>query len=234
MQEPNKVVLSQSTAQRYFGDENPLGKLIKVGNKTPLEVSGVYEDLPHNFTLDADLMASFNSVEWASKNLVWSNISFETYLLLSPNANPQKVEKQMMAILEKNIPIKENRWFTLWLQPLTDIHLGSAEISNANTTRTGDAQQVKILLILALVVLVIACINYMNLATARSQKRFKEVGINKTIGATSQQLIGRFYAETVLTVSFGLFLGLIFLAIALPFFNQLADKNSLIFYDFLS
>lgn len=225
LQDPNKVILSQSTARRYFGSENPMGKLLKIGNKTQLEVSGVYEDLPHNFTLDADLMASFNSVEWASKNLVWSNISFETYLLLAPNANSQKVEKQMMAILEKNIPEKENRWFTLWLQPLIDIHLGSADISNANTTRIGDAQQVKILLILALVVLIIACINYMNLATARSQKRFKEVGINKTIGATNWQLVGRFYAETVLTVGLALALGLVFLALALPFFNQLADKD---------
>ncbi|RYU97588.1 ABC transporter permease [Emticicia agri] len=225
LQDPNKVVLSQATAQKYFGKDNPIGKVLKVGSKYSLEVTGVYEDLPHNFTLDAELMGSFNSVEWASKNLVWSNSSFETYLLLTPNANQQKVDKQMATILEKNIPNKEDRWFSLWLQPLVDIHLNSADIVNSNTTRIGDAKQVKILLILALVVMVIACINYMNLATARSQKRFKEVGINKTIGATNRQLIGRFYTETALTVFLALLLGLSFLILALPFFNQVTDKN---------
>ncbi len=225
LQDPNKVVLSQSTAKKYFGEENPIGKVLKVGSKYSLEVTGVYEDLPHNFSLDADLMGSFNSVEWASKNLVWSNSSFETYLLLTPNASQQKVEGQMMKILEKNIPNKEERWFSLWLQPLVDVHLNSGDITNSNTKRLGDAKQVKILLILALVVMVIACINYMNLATARSQKRFKEVGINKTIGATNGQLIGRFYTETTLTVVLALVLSLAFLILALPVFNQLADKS---------
>lgn len=225
LRDPNKVVLSQSAAKKYFGDENPIGKVLKVGSRYSLEVTGVYEDLPHNFTLDAELMGSFNSVEWASKNLVWSNSSFETYLLMAPNANRQKVEGQMAKILEKSVPNKEDRWFSLWLQPLVDIHLNSADITNANTTRIGDAKQVKILLILALVVLIIACINYMNLATARSQKKFKEVGINKTIGATNRQLIGRFYTETVLTVVLALVLGIAFLILALPAFNQLADKN---------
>ncbi|MBA4850865.1 ABC transporter permease [Emticicia sp. BO119] len=225
LQDPNKVILSQSTARKYFGDENPIGKVLKVGSKYSLEVSGVYEDLPHNFSLDADLMGSFNSVEWAAKRLYWSNSSYETYLLMTPNASQQKVEAQMTKILEKNIPNKEDRWFSLWLQPLTDIHLKSGDISNSNTTRKGDASQVKILLILALVVLVIACINYMNLATARSQKRFKEVGINKTIGATNRQLIGRFYTETTLTIFLALLLSLSFLILALPVFNQLAGKN---------
>lgn len=225
LRDPNKVILSQSTARKYFGNENPIGKILKVGGKYALEVTGIYEDLPHNFTLDADLMGSFNSVEWASKNLVWSNSSFETYLLMTPGANQQKVEKQMMTILEKNIPNKENRWFALWLQPLVDIHLKSGDITNASTTRVGDAKQVKILFVLALVVMIIACINYMNLATARSQKRFKEVGINKTIGATNRQLIGRFYTETTLTVFLALLLGLSFLILALPFFNQMTDKE---------
>lgn len=225
LKDPNKVILSQSTAKKYFGNENPIGKVLKVGIKYTLEVTGVYEDLPHNFTLDADLMGSFNSVEWASKEMVWSNASFETYLLLTPNANQQKIEKQMAAILEKNVPNKDARWFSLWLQPLVDIHLNSGDISNANTTRVGDAKQVKILFILALVVLIIACINYMNLATARSQKRFKEVGINKTIGATNRQLIGRFYTETTLTVFLALLLGISFLILALPFFNQVTDKD---------
>jgi putative ABC transport system permease protein len=225
LQDPNKIILSETTAKKYFGNEDPIGKVLKVGSKYSLEVTGVYEDLPHNFTLDADLMGSFNSVEWASKKLVWSNSSFETYLLMTPNVSQQKVEKQMAAILEKNVPNKEDRWFSLWLQPLVDIHLKSGDIVNSNTHRIGDAKQVKILFILALVVMVIACINYMNLATARSQKRFKEVGINKTIGATNRQLIGRFYTETTLTVFLALLLGLGFLILALPFFNQITDKD---------
>ena len=222
--DPNKVVISQTTAERYFGADNPVGKVIRIDNQYSLEVTGVYKDFPGNSTLDASLIGSFNSVTWANKQLVWSNASFETYLLLHPQANVANVDKQMAVILGKNVR-KEDRWFSLGLQPLTDIHLGSADVTNASTTRLGDARQVRILLILALVVLLIACINYMNLATARSQIRYREVGVSKTLGAATGHLISRFYLETGLLVCLALVGGLGLLAVALPYFNQLATKQ---------
>ncbi|QDK77951.1 FtsX-like permease family protein [Spirosoma sp. KCTC 42546] len=220
---PRKVVLSQAAADRYFGTENPIGKILNVDNKDTLEVTGVYANFPGTSTLDADMIGSFSSVRWA-KNPTWDNASFETYLLLTPQANHAQVEQQMAVVLNKNVP-KDNQYFTLGLQPLTDIHLHSADITNANTTRIGDFQQVKILLILAIVILLIASINYMNLATAKAQIRFREVGVIKTVGATMQQLISRFYLETGLMMSIALVLAIVLVSLSLPLFNQLTGKQ---------
>ncbi|MVM38721.1 FtsX-like permease family protein [Spirosoma sp. HMF3257] len=220
---PRKVVLSQATADRYFGTENPIGKILNVDNNDTLEVTGVYANFPGTSTLDADMIGSFSSVRWA-KNPTWDNASFETYLLLTPQANPAQVEQQMAVVLNKNVP-KDNQYFTLGLQPLTDIHLHSADITNANTTRIGDFQQVKILLILAIVILLIASINYMNLATAKAQIRFREVGVIKTVGATMRQLVSRFYLETGLMMSIALVLAIVLVSLSLPLFNQLTGKQ---------
>src|SRR4030095_5761886 len=187
LNDPKKIVLSKSIAFKYFGKEDPIGKLVKIDNKYELEVSGVYEDFPGNSTIDAELIGSFSAIEWASKRLVWSNASFETYILVKPNSSVASIEQKLKKIVDKNVE-KKDQWFSFWLQPLTDIHLGSGEITKSSTTRVGDASQVKILIILAIVILLIASINYMNLATARSQMRFKEVSINKTVGASIFQL----------------------------------------------
>ena len=220
---PGNVILSQETANRYFGNENPIGKTLYIDNSDTLEVTGVYEGFPGVSTLDADMIGSFGSIRWARKP-TWDNASFETYLLLTPQAQSGSVEKQMAVVVDKNIP-KAEQWFSLWLQPLTDIHLHSAGMTNANTTRIGDFQQVQILLILAIVVLLIAGINYMNLATARAQVRFREVGVIKTVGATMQHLIVRFYIETGLMVGIALLLSIGLVALGLPFLNQLTEKQ---------
>lgn len=222
---PNRVVLSQHTARRYFGMQNPLGKLLDVDHKQQLEVTGVYADLPATSSLDADLIGSFASVKWASDptNQSWSNASFETYLLLRPNVDRAQLERQMETIVAKNVP-KADRYYTLYLQPLTDIHLYSANLSNVSSTRIGDARQVTMLLLLAVVVLLIACINYMNLTTAQAQVRAKEVGINKVAGATRTQLMGRFYAETLLVVAISLLVGVGLVVASLPLFNTITAK----------
>ncbi|GAB3704371.1 ABC transporter permease [Spirosoma flavus] len=220
---PKKVVLSQTTANRYFGSENPVGQVLYVDNRDTLEVTGVYVNFPGTSTLDADLIGSFSTVRWA-KNLSWSNASFETYVLLSPPAKAASVEKQMADVLNKNVPKKE-QWFSLWLQPLKDIHLHSADITNASTSRIGDFRQVKILLVLAIVILLIACINYMNLATAKAQIRFREVGVIKTVGASMRHLVSRFYLETGLMVSLAVLLAISIVIASLPLFNQLTGKQ---------
>ncbi|TDB65917.1 ABC transporter permease [Arundinibacter roseus] len=221
---PNKIILSQSTARKYFGDENPVGKLLSVDHDLNVTVSGVYQDFPQNSTLDADLIGSFTTVGWASKNLYWSNASYETYFLLVPNASPRIIEKKINAVLDKHVE-KDIQWFRFWLQPLTQVHLYSTHITNSSTTRVGDIQQVKILSALALGILLIACINYMNLATAQSQKRRKEVGMNKVLGASQFFLIRRFYVEAFLMVTAAIGLGILLLLAFLPIFNSLADKN---------
>ncbi len=223
---PNKIMLSQSTARKYFGDTDPVGKILNVDHDYNVTVSAVYEDFPQNSTLDPDLIGSFSTVKWANEGQHWSNASYETYLLLTPNASMRTVETKINQVLDRNVE-KENQWFRFWLQPLAAIHLHSTHISNASTTRIGDAQQVNILIALALGILFIACINYMNLATAQSQKRRKEVGINKVVGATQGTLVTRFYVEAFIMVAAAVGVGFALLFGLLPLFNSMAEKKIL-------
>lgn len=190
----------------------------------PLEVRAVYEDFPNNLTLDAAVIGSLASVDVSYKNNPWSNASFETWLLLGPDASPQHVQEQLAVVLDKNVP-KPDQYFSMSLQSLADAHLHSSELRNNYSERLGDPKQVNLLGILALAVLLIACFNYMNLTTARSQLRFREVGINKTMGASRQQLASRFYVETAVLVGISLLLAMVLLSLSIPAFNQLADKK---------
>lgn len=220
---PNTVTLSQSTAKKYFGDTNPIGKIITVDNNKELEVTGVFEDFPSNSTLHCNAIASFSS-SWAAKNPSWSNSSFETYIQLNDNASVASVELQMQAVLDKNVD-KEGQWFSLGLQPLSEVHLYSADYSNSYSNRIGDINEIQNLSFLALLILIIACINYMNLMTARSQKRAKDVGINKTLGATSKSLVFRFYAETGLITLIALVIGVLMAFAAVPIFNLITEQQ---------
>lgn len=224
LSEPNSVALSRSAAIQCFGTSDPLGQTIRIDRRDPMTVNAVYEDFPQNATLEANFIGSFVSEKWANSQLVWSNASFETWLLLDPAADPGAVETQLAALLEKNVR-PENRHFSMWLQPLTAVHLGSVDIGGNISTRIGDPRQVGLLGVLGLGVLLIACFNYMNLATARAQTRTSEVGINKTMGATRFQLAGRFYLETGVLVSLSMLFSLGLVALGLPLFNQLADRN---------
>jgi len=224
LSQPNTVALSRSTAVRYFGTSNPVGQSIKIDRMPPLEVKAVFEDFPGNPSLNPNILGSFQSVKWANKTLVWSNSSFETWVLLNPDGDPRQVEQQMAALLDKHVP-KEDQRFSLGLQPLSYAHLYSSTMRSNYSDRIGDPKQVGILSALALSVLLIACFNYMNLSTARSQMRFREVGINKTMGASRQQLALRFYAETAILTSFSLLLAIGLLTFGIPLFNQLADKE---------
>ncbi len=221
---PKTAIVSEATAKRIFGDEDPIGKTISVDNADTLEVTGVFADHPHNSTLDGNIYGSFMTVGWANERLYWSNASYETFLLLQPGADPQLVENQANAIHEKATP-NEDRWFSMYLQPLTAIHLHSTDVQGPNSSRLGDYNQVRILGILALAVLLLACFNYMNLATARSQQRFREVGINKTLGASTGDLMRRYFVETGLLVALALGIGLVLAQISLPAINELTGRS---------
>jgi len=222
--QPNTVVLSRSAAMRYFGSTNVIGKSIQIDQMVPLEVKAIYEDFPSASSMDANVLGAFSTIKWANKNLVWSNSSFETWVLLHASANREQVEQQMGQLLEKNVP-KAEQSFSLSLQALSDVHLHTAQMRHSYTARLGDPRQVGILGGLALAVLLIACFNYMNLSTARSQLRFREVGINKTMGASQMQLATRFYIETGVLTGISLLLALGILSFGIPLFNRLADKQ---------
>ncbi len=222
---PNKIILSLSTAQRYFGEDDPVGKTLALNNQRDFLVTGVFEDLPANGTLIANAIGSFSSLRWAAEQTAWgNNASFETFVWLDPEANVAEVEKKMAKVQDKYVA-KNNQWYKFSLQPFWGVHLYSNTYQIVNQARIGDIQQVRILFWLALVVLALASINYMNLSTARAQQRFKEVGVNKTLGAKRGQLALRFYTETGILVLLALLISLLLIIAVLPWFNQLANKN---------
>tara|TARA_R110002049_G_scaffold155109_7_gene319969 strand:- start:2806 stop:5193 length:2388 start_codon:yes stop_codon:yes gene_type:complete len=223
LERPNTVVISSSTAQKYFGDLDPIGKTITVDNKTQLEVTGVFENFKPNSTIDCDAIASFNTT-YFFKNPSWGNSSFETYIQLKNNVSIPSTESKMQQILDKNVD-KEGQWFTLSLQPLERIHLYSSDYTSSYTSRVGNIKEIKNLSFLGILILLIACVNYMNLMTARSQKRAKDVGINKTLGATTKNLIYRFYTETGVITFLALCIGILLAIVVIPIFNTLTNGN---------
>ncbi len=220
----NTVVLSASTAQRYFGNQNPIGQTIRVDGTYDLEVTGVFENLPSNTHYPFDLIGSFHSISLGKPDrLSWGNASFKTFLLLNEETEPSGVEAKIEEALVAAVP-ENRRWFSLKLQPMRDLHLYSEDFTVAGEPY-GDIRQVRILIALAILLLLTACINYMNLATAKSQQRSKEIGVSKTLGATSWHIARLFYIETALLTFTGIVLSLILLWISLPFFNQLSGKQ---------
>ncbi|WP_339726447.1 ABC transporter permease [Maribacter stanieri] len=220
---PNTAVLSETSAKQYFGAIDPIGKTFTVDGKYELEVTGVYKDFPNNSTLDCNIMAS-GITTWFFKNPSWYNASFETYCLLKPNTDLASTELQLQEMLNKNME-KENQWYTFSLQPMKKVHLYSSGYDNAYANRIGDIKEVRNLSYLALLILLIASINYMNLTTARSQKRSKEVGISKTLGSSSGSLLFRFYMETGLVTLISLIIGVLLTFTALPIFNSVTGQE---------
>jgi len=220
---PGTVVLSEKAAKTYFGNENPIGQTIVVDNNRELEVTGIYKDFPKNSTLDAEIMASSNGY-WFYDRKSWSNASFETYCLLKENVSVEGTQEQIDQMLEANVE-KENQWYTFGLQSLEKVHLYSASFASGYASRIGDINEVRNLTYLAILILLIACINYMNLTTARSQKRSKEVGISKTLGASSKSLVWRFYLEAGLITAISIVLGIVLTILLLPSFNALTNQN---------
>ena len=223
LERPNTVILSQTAAALYFKGENPMGKTIKVDNNMELEVTGIYIDFPTNSSIDAQVLASSNGY-WFYDRDTWSNSSFETYALLKDNVTIDATVKQMAIMLDANVE-KENQWYKFSLQPLEDIHLYSSAYGNSYVSRIGDIDDVRNLSYLAVLILLIACMNYMNLTTARSQKRSKEVGMSKTLGATSKSLVIRFYIETGLITAISIVLGFVLAVLVLPSFNAITNQS---------
>lgn len=223
LESPNTVLLSETAAALYFKGENPMGKSIKVDDQKELEVTGIYKDFPKNSSIDANLLASSNGY-WFYESKQWSNSSFETYVLLKENVTLEATEKQLLGMLDANIP-KDEQWYTFSLQPLQKIHLYSASFGNSYISKIGDINEVRNLTYLAILILLIACMNYMNLTTARSQKRSKEVGMSKTLGASTQSLIARFYVETGLITAISIVLGFVLAVLALPSFNAITNQE---------
>ena len=230
--QPNSIVLSQSAKARLFGSEAAIGKIIYVNNRDTLNVSGVYKDLPKSSTIDCAMI--YNIMDsWMGKDVSWSNASFETYCLLQPDANIEKVQKQASDLIDKNVS-KENKYYTRFLlQPYTKIHLYSSDLKEGYSSRSGSIAQVRTLLLLSLLILLIACINYMNLATARSQKRAKGIGVNKVLGANTRQMLFQLFTETGVLAFIAVVIGYFLSFFLIPFFKNITgvELNSSTLYE---
>jgi putative ABC transport system permease protein len=229
---PFSVMLSEEIAKKYFGDADPMNKVIKMNNQYGLKVTGIYRAFPGNSHLHPSVMISFNTLKdtaiYGEERLRtnWGNNAFFTYLLVSDNFNSQRLEAQFPAFIDRHMTgqgTKPSTWTSLYLQKLTDIHLRSH--LDYEVEENGDIKRVYIFSAIALFILLIACINYMNLSTARSALRAREIGIRKVVGAQRKEIIAQFLSESVMITCLALVLAIILTALTLPSLNQLSDQS---------
>ncbi|WP_373059944.1 ABC transporter permease [Zunongwangia sp. H14] len=238
LDKPYTAVISETLAKNIFGDTDPVGKTIRVTNRDEdYMVSAVMKDIPENSHFHFDILASTLGYANAKKT-TWMQSDFFTYLVLKEDADIAEVEAKLPAITKKYMgpqmidalgmtyeEFQKDNDLGLFLQPLTDIHLHS-DFSDATTLEQGgDIKYIYIFSVVAIFMLVIACINFMNLATASASKRSKEVGIRKVLGSNKNQLIYQFLAEAFISTILATILAIVIFAISLPGFNQLAGKS---------
>ncbi len=229
LSDPSSVLVSASIAKSLFGNADAMNKTIKLDNKNDFKVAGVYEDFPHNTTLyDAKLFlpwTKYITIEnWLKDaQTQWNNHSFQAYVQVNGNENIDKVSDKikMASMAHKNAATEGKE--ELVLQPMDKWRLYS-EFKNGKAVG-GRIQFIYLFTIIGVFVLLLACINFMNLSTARSEKRAKEVGIRKTVGSLRSQLIGQFLSESVLVAFVSFILSIILVILLMPLFNKLADKS---------
>jgi putative ABC transport system permease protein len=229
LKDVDQAVLTESAARKYFGDENPIGKIIQFNKQEPFTVTAVIPDPPANTHLKFSMLLSFATWQKFAKDLAttqWGWDGFYAYIQVRPGTDPVVLEKKINDLSNKTWAedMKKSRdGMVFHLQPLASIHLSPNYMADAEVN--GDGKAVSFLLIIAIFIVVIAWINYINLATARSIERAKEVGIRKTLGSLRRQLIGQFLFESFLINTLATVLSLLLIVACLPVFNAVAGKN---------
>jgi putative ABC transport system permease protein len=219
--DPKSIVITDRMANKYFGEQtNPVGKILSLDNKVDFTVSGIVH-IPDNTDFKADFYLSFKAYELFKVSLAelesnWKGKNFHAYILLGKDSSSLLLEKKISGFLKKYNPEREER---LTLQELSQVHL-------YNPDGTGDnIRYVYVFSIIAIFILLIACVNFMNLATARSEKRAKEVGLRKSLGAKRPQLVKQFLTESVILSLFSFVISLSIVEALLPLFNTLSGKQ---------
>jgi putative ABC transport system permease protein len=224
------IILSSSTAKALFGEEDPLGKTIKMDNKYDVKVTGVYEDLPYNSDFNrlsfiANWKLFIDNNNWSEKSTnPWRNNSFQTLVQLADHADMEKVSKKIKNVKLKRVTPQDAAFKpVVFLLPMSKWHLYSEFKNGVNVG--GRIEFVWLFGLIGFFVLLLACINFMNLSTARSEKRAKEVGIRKAIGSLKSQLVQQFFYESIMMAILSLGFSLLLVQLVLHFFNQIADKK---------
>lgn len=235
LKDPRSVVMTEKGARKYFGNEDPIGKLLKVESDTVLyKVTGLMEDPPENSHFHFDLLGSLSTLR-GSRNTFWVSHNFYTYILLKDGTDIDAFTQKMQMMVEKYVGPqieqalgikmddfeKSGNFFSYFVQPLTDIHLHSS--LQAEIESNGNILYVYIFISIAIFILVIASINFTNLATARASNRSKEVGIRKVVGAMKEQLVLQFLTESFIITLISLIFGIVILELFMPALNNLTQ-----------
>ncbi|RYZ29392.1 MAG: ABC transporter permease [Chitinophagaceae bacterium] len=235
LSDPYSVMLTEEIAKKYFGNDDPMNKEVRLDNQLTCKVTGIYKAFPSNTHIHPSMMVSFNTLRdsavYGERGLRqnWGNNSFLTYIELPDNYDPKKMEAEFPAFQNRHIPndgngkIKPSDYSRLSLKKLTDIHLFSH--TDYEAEENGDIKRVYIFSAIALFILLIACINYMNLSTARSVLRAKEIGVRKVVGARKPELIAQFLSESVLLSWVATILAFGLTWLALPWLNKLSGQQ---------
>ena len=230
MKEMNSILLSQSVAKAIFGNDDPMGKVLRVDNKANVKVTGVYEDLPDNTSfkdlqliMPWDLYLSLNT--WIKQmDNPWGSNFTQTFAQVADGVDMEKVSRKIRNVKLNKIPAEDKRYKpSVFLHPMSKWHLYSDFKDGINTG--GRIDTVWLFGIIGMFVLLLACINFMNLSTARSEKRAKEVGIRKAMGSLRKQLVTQFFSESVLIALMAFVISLLFVSLVLPYFNSVAEKK---------
>ena len=242
LEKPNTLIMSESASKRTFGDENPVGKQVTLNNEDLYEVVGVYEDMPANSHFHLNMMLSMEGLDH-SKSTVWLSNNYQTYFLLREGAIGEDFESKLDEMVSTyTLPQAEQflqisaddleasgQWVKYHTMNVQDIHLQSN--LGMEFEPNGNITYVYIFSAIALIILIIACINFMNLSTARSANRAKEVGVRKVLGSYRSHLIKQFLTESILLSFLGMLIALILAMMVLPYFNLLANKSLAIPFD---
>ncbi len=242
LKEPNTIVIAQEHAKKYFGEEDPIGKVLVFKDlNQEFKVTGVMKKVPENSHFHFDLFASMEGFEHAKK-LTWLESNYHSYLLLNKESDYKNIEAKLPLIIKKymgpqlqkamGITFEEfsgkGNKIGLFLQPLSDIHLYSDFADMSNIEAGGDIKIVYIFSVIALFILLVACVNFMNLSTAAASKRAKEIGVKKVLGSSKRQLVIQFLMESLIVTLIAMVLAGLLVVIALPVFNDLSGKTLLI------
>src|SRR5579862_3560662 len=224
---PGNIVITQKLSKKLFGDEDPMGRTVKLDNKYNFTVSGLMKDLPNNTQFDFEYLLPWSIMKPRNEDdSSWGNNSTRNYVLLKPNTNIVSVNAKIKDIIESH---GQKDWTVQsFLYPVSQLRLYS-NFENGIPSG-GKIQSVEVFTLIAILILLIACINFMNMSTARSEKRAKEVGIRKVIGAHKKSLVLQFIGESILLSFVAAIFALIFVQLCLPAFNLLTTKQLIIEY----
>ena len=226
---PNELIITESIAKKYFGDDDPIGKRLNLNSFRDLEVVGIIEDLPHNTHLDFNMLCSFDTFKTFFNNQAffdtqWVWVAAWMYFTVEDPHDADRIRSQLPEFVKDHYPeVLSEKGVALHIQKADEIHLHSH--LELEFKANGNIQHVYIFSSIALLILIIAIINFMNLATSRSAKRGKEVGLRKVMGAKREMLVTQFMGEAILTAFLALIIALIMIYQVLPWYNDISGKN---------